>query len=83
MTLSAAVIPLRISIRGPKWRPSTTLRNWTEMLGIDGVKAILRDIKGEASSDAILADLAAARHRFAGHEIPDDDVLLMATRFTK
>jgi hypothetical protein len=39
--------------------------------------------RGEASSDAILAELAAARHRFAGHEIPDADVLLMATRFTK
>jgi hypothetical protein len=36
------------------------------MLGIDWVKAILRGIKGEASSDAILAELAAARHRFAG-----------------
>jgi len=53
------------------------------MLGIEGVKAILRGIKGEASSDAILAELAAARRRFAGHEIPDDDVLLIATRFTK
>jgi len=54
-----------------------------EMLGIEGVKAILRGIKGEASSDAILAELAAARRRFAGHEIPGDDVLLIATRFTK
>jgi len=53
-----------------------------EMLGIDGIKAVLRGIDQEAGSGNILAELAAARRRFAGKEIPDDDVLLLATRFT-
>jgi serine phosphatase RsbU (regulator of sigma subunit) len=51
-----------------------------EMLGIDGVRAILEGVNRETSSDEILVELAAARRRFAGREIPDDDVLLVATR---
>ena len=53
-----------------------------EMFGIDGIKAVLHCIDEETDSEGILAELAAARRRFAGHEIPDDDVLLVATRFT-
>ena len=53
-----------------------------EMLGIDGIKTVLRGIDEETGSREVLAELAAARRRFAGHEIPDDDVLLVATRFT-
>ena len=53
-----------------------------EMLGIDGVKAILHRIHEATDSEGILAELAAARRRFARHEIPDDDVLVVATRFT-
>lgn len=52
-----------------------------EMLGIDGVTSILRELDDEADSDAVLAEFVAARRRFAGHEIPDDDVLLVAARF--
>ncbi len=54
-----------------------------EMLGIDGVKEALCGIDRETGSDEILAELAAARRCFAGHEIPDDDMLLIATRFTQ
>jgi len=53
-----------------------------EMLGIDGVRAVLRDINGQTGSDEILVELAAARRCFAGHDIPDDDVLLVVTSFT-
>jgi serine phosphatase RsbU (regulator of sigma subunit) len=53
-----------------------------EMLGIDGIKAVLRGIDEETGSAGVLAELAAARRRFSGHEIPDDDVLIVTTRFT-
>jgi phosphoserine phosphatase RsbU/P len=54
-----------------------------EMLGIDGVRGALCDIDEQAGSDEILAELATARRCFAGHDIPDDDVLLVVTTFTK
>ena len=52
-----------------------------ELLGIDGLRAILSGIRQETRADELLVALAAARRDFAGHEIPDDDVLLVATRF--
>ena len=54
-----------------------------EMLGIDGVRAALCDIDGQAGCDDILAELITARRRFAGYDIPDDDVLLIVTTFTQ
>jgi serine phosphatase RsbU (regulator of sigma subunit) len=54
-----------------------------ELFGVDGVKAVLYSMDAETASDGILAGLAAARRCFAGHEFPDDDVLLIAARFTK
>jgi serine phosphatase RsbU (regulator of sigma subunit) len=58
-----------------------TRNSQDEMLGVDGVRAILNGIGGDVGSDEILVELAAARRRFAGYEIPDDDVLLVAARF--
>jgi sigma-B regulation protein RsbU (phosphoserine phosphatase) len=52
-----------------------------DTLGIDGMSDILRSLDDELDSAAILAEFVAARRQFAGHEIPDDDVLLIAARF--
>jgi sigma-B regulation protein RsbU (phosphoserine phosphatase) len=58
-----------------------TRNAYGEMLGIDGVTAVLRDIDGQTGSDEIVAELATARRRFAGYDIPDDDMLLLVTSF--
>jgi len=59
---------------------SETRNSTGDTLGVIGMSGILRNLGDKLDSAAILAEFVAARRQFAGHEVPDD-VLLMAARF--